>query len=178
MPAVAMTSLVALWLSLPQHFEINRVMRSIGQRTAISIGDYTSDYHSQIQQYSLLFELIPPDWSVKDPSTELVSGYCSQIYYAAFPKSTESEINYIIQSETEATPDGFSKVANHKGAALYVRDMDKWERDRFQPSRMDYQSSFYEIPRTTLFRHWGERKKNFSIDLKELAGSFLDRLGL
>jgi hypothetical protein len=166
--AVALTSAMAIWLSLPRRFEINRTVRAIGQRTAYLVGDYDTDYREQVRHFELCFELIPPDWEVEDPTTELVSGYMSIIYYSTRPKAANTEINYIVQYARDPAPPGFTRISDDGVAALYIKDMQQWQRDRFRPLRTDYRSPLYDIPRATMHAHWGVRQGQYSIDLKPL----------
>lgn len=166
--AAALMGIFAFWLSLPRHFEINRTVRGIGQKTACLVGDYENDYRSLAKHKPLFFRLIPPDWEVKDPSKELVSGYLSLIYYSTRPKSGEIPINYIIQSPDNPAPIGLTRVASDKDAVLYVKNPEEWHRDRTEPPRTDYRSPLYDIPRKTLFRYWGVPLGNYSIDFRSL----------
>jgi hypothetical protein len=172
LPAVVLTSVVALWLSLPRHFEINRTVRAIGQKTAFLVGDYSTDFQTQVGRAHLLFKFIPPDWEVPDATTELVSGYGSIIYYATRPKTLNMPINYIVQSLGDPAPLGSTRVAADKVAALYVKDVQQWHRDRFRRLQTDYRSPLYDIPRTTLFQHWGAPQGKYTIDLKHVLTRF------
>ena len=164
LPMGAVAAGVSLWLSLPHHFEINRTQRQIGQATDYRVAGYTIDYQ-MLKHASLLLELISPDWDVTDPSQELVVSPYSIIFYSLKPKTSESKVNYIIQPLGEPSPPGFTKITDDKIAGLYVRDLEQWHRDRFRRLRTDYQSQIYYIPRGTLFRHWGVRQQQYSIDL-------------
>jgi hypothetical protein len=169
LPIVAIAGIVAFCLSLPKSFEINRTVRPIGQRIALLVGDYDNNYMEQVRHLELYFDLIPPDWRVKDPEAELVSGYCSLIYYATRPKKPNTSIDYVIQPLADATPPGFTRIADDQDVAIYVRDLEQWHRDRFRPLRTDYRSSLYDIPRSRLFRHWGAPAGDYSVDLLQLV---------
>lgn len=170
LPAVALTSVVAFWLSLPRSFEINRTVRPIGQKTAILVGDYDTDFRTQVKHAELFFNLIPPDWEVEDPAKELVSGYASIIYYSTRPKPPCTEIHYIVQSIGDPKPTGFTKIAADEEAAIYVKDLKEWEGDRFQELCTDYRSPLYDIPNTTLFFYRGIPEGDILIDLRRVAG--------
>jgi len=176
LPAVAVTCVIAFGLSLPRHFEINRTVRPIGQKTSILVGDYDTDYRTQTQHLELFFSLIPPDWKVDDPAKELVSGYASLIYYATRPKSSSAEINYVVQPIGDPEPNGFTKVADDNGAALYVKDEQEWEDDRYQQLRTDYRSPIYDIPRSTLFFYRGIPQGQVLIDLRKIGSDAKDFL--
>jgi hypothetical protein len=169
LPIVAVAAIVAFCLSLPKSFEINRTVRFIGQRIVLLVGDYDNNYSEQIRHLELYFDLLPPDWWVKDPKTELVSTPCAIIYYATRPKKPNTPIDYVIQPLADAVPPGFTKIADDQEVAIYVRDLEQWYRDRFRPLRTDYRSSLYDIPRSRLFRHWGRPTGDYSIDLLQLV---------
>jgi hypothetical protein len=164
--AVALMGFLAFWLSFPRHFEINRSVRAIGQKTSFRIGDYVTNYREQVRHEEILSKFISPDWEVKNPTEELVSSNCSIIYYSTRPKHPGTPINYIVQPLGNKTPPGFIKVADDEVAAFYVKDLEEWHRDRFRHQRTDYRSLLYDIPRITLFQHWGAPKGNYSIDLR------------
>lgn len=164
LPAAAVAAALSLWLSLPGHFELNRTHRAIGVATVYRISDYTVDFRL-LNHANLLLKLIPPDWNVIDPSRELVVSPYTIIYYALKPKDPKTEVNYIIQLLEELPPFGFTKIADDKIAALYVKDLEQWQRDRVRILRTDYQSRIYATPRSTLFPHWGIREGQYSIDL-------------
>ena len=168
----AVAGVVALFLSLPRSFEINRTVRQIGQKISIKIGDYNTNHRAQVEHDTLFFDLIPPDWNVEDASKELISGFNSLIYYGTRPKLAGEEINYIVQDMQDPKPGGFALVANdNKGAALYIRDLGEWERDRFQTLPTDTRSRLYTIPRSTLFNYyfWREHPEGQLVfDIKQV----------
>ena len=164
---------VSLWLSLPRHFEINRVHREIGQATDFRGADYSTDYR-KVKHANLLLKLLAPDWQVNDPSRELVASPYTIVFYALKPKNAEANVNYIVQFLGEPSPPGFTKIADDEIAALYVGDFQQWHQDRFRSLRTDYHSKLYSIPRTILFPHWGRRQRQYSVDLG--AQPFIRRL--
>ena len=170
LPVVALVSIAAFWLSLPRHFEINRTVRPIGQRTAILIGDYDRDYRTQVEHAELFFSLMSPDWDVAAPAKELVTGYASMIYYATRPKPSSVEVNYTIQPIGDPAPVAWTRVAADTKVVVYVRDLGQWERDRFQELRTDYRSPLYDIPSSTLFFYRGVPEEHVLIDLIKVAG--------
>jgi hypothetical protein len=92
----------------------------------------------------------------------------SIIYYSTRPKAANTPINYIVQYIREPAPPGFTRISDDGVAALYVKDMQQWQRDRFRPLRTDYRSPLYDIPRATMHAHWGVRRGQYTIDLKPL----------
>lgn len=172
-PLVLLLGGLALYLSLPQHFQINRTVRPIGIKTEIRIGNYESDYREIIEHEEIFFALIPPDWEVEDRSQELVTGATSLIYYASQPKPPGVEINYVVQYAGDNPPEGFTKAAEEGGAVLYVMDQEEWSRDRYQDLRTDFQSPLYQIRRTTLFNFRGVPEDQILIDARRVGGDLL-----
>jgi hypothetical protein len=163
----------AFFLSLPTHFEIDRTMRRIGNSTAYHIGDYGgprfASHRESYDEQKLLQQLFAPDWGVADPSAELVGGQ-QLIYYASQAVEPGPGTNYVVQLRLEPPPSGFSKLGEAETGAVYIRDLDRWQRDRFQPRRTDYRSPLYEIARETLSSIWGIRAGNYTINLGTLPG--------
>jgi hypothetical protein len=179
-PALVMlaTGALALGISLPRHFEIDRTMRYIGQKIDLRIGDYETDFREQVRHADLLLDIVPPDWEVEDPDQELISGYCSVIYYATRPKVGTASLNYLVKAPPGEPEGSFHEVANDGDAALYVRDLEEWKRDQTRAPRTDFRSRAYEQPRTTLFRHWGAPQGFYTVDLKRLVLAIQNWTGL
>ncbi len=102
---------------------------------------------------------------MKDPKSELISSPASIIYYSTRQKPQNAQINYVVQPLANQVPNGFSKIADDGIAAIYVKDVRKWFLDRYRPLQTDYRSTLYDIPRATLFRHWGSHQGQYTIDL-------------
>ncbi len=167
-PVVAIAGVMALWFSLPKTFTINRTVRELGEKTAFLVGDYYTNYREQVSHPELLFKLIPPDWKVKDPKSELISSPASIIYYSTRQKPQNAQINYVVQPLANQVPNGFSKIADDGIAAIYVKDVRKWFLDRYRPLQTDYRSMLYDIPRATLFRHWGSHQGQYTVDFGQI----------
>lgn len=165
---------LALWASLPRHFEVNRAVRGVGQRTEFRIGDYESDYRTQLGHLSVLVDLLPTRGRVEDPAREFVASPLTMIYYSARPKLTGEVANYVFQPAIDEAPVMFSKTSEVEGAALYVRDLQEWERDRSRPQRVDFRSKVYEIPVTTLFEFGGVPEGSYAVDLALLVRRIFD----
>ena len=158
----------ALFMSLPRHFEIDRTMRRIGNATAYHIGEYGGKHSaSHREAYAgaeLLQTLFAPSRDVADPSAELVGGL-QLVYYATKAVEPRQGTNYIVQARSMSPPPGFSEISASETGAVYIRDLDRWQRDRFQPRRTDYRSRVYEIPREAMSRILGVRAGNYTVDL-------------
>ena len=109
---------------------------------------------------------------VEDASTELISGFNSLIYYGSRPKLAGDDINYIIQSVEDTAPAGFTYIAADDKAALYIKDLEQWNRDRFQELRTVAKSPLYNIPRSTMFYYyfWREHPEGQLVfDIKQVV---------
>ncbi len=171
--AVIAGGLVALTLSLPRHFHIDRTMRRIGSATVYHIGEYGSaDFAAHRASYEgqeLLHALFPADRDVADPATEFVGGL-QLVYYATHADGPGPATNYLVQPQSAAAPTGFSIVAADDIGAAYVRSHAEWERDRLGHAPTDYRSRVYAIPRETISRMWGVRTRSYTVDLNTLPG--------
>jgi hypothetical protein len=177
--ATAVAGAVALFLALPRSFDLNHVIREIGQKMIIRIGDYETDHQAQVAHDTLFFKLFAPDWDVEDASQELITGYNSLIYYGSLPKLTGAPINYIVQSSQDLAPAGFTPIAQDDSAVIYVRDLDEWSRDRYRPLRTDTRSPLFTLPRSTLFNYfyWREHPQGVKIvDVELKLTNLLSRL--
>jgi hypothetical protein len=159
-----------LWLSLPQHFEINRIFRDIGSRTAYLIGDYQRDfsaYRQSMQGTSLIDSFFPYEWNIKDPARELVGGY-QLIYYANTSGQPAANTNYLMLPAGSVPPDGYTLLKSDARGSAWVRDRMRWDADRYQPATTEYRSWLYEISRETSFYFTGIPARNYDIDLGSL----------
>lgn len=167
------TALLALVISKPRHFELNRDIRDIGRATLYRIGEYGGrDYRNHRQalaSQALIDTLFAFDWNVDDPSRELVGGE-QLIYYAVKDTRPTEATNYVIQLSSEPPPAGFSLIADAERGAVYVRDREAWQRERHRPRRINYRNPLYAIPRETLFYFRGIPAGNYTINLGTVPG--------
>jgi len=159
---------LAFWLSLPGHFAINRTASTIGARTAFLSGDSGQYLPSQMAQADLLSEVARYEWWVSDPAREYIGSPLALVYYANRTGPVSARHNYIVLSETAPQPPGTEKVSTQAGAALYVRDMDQLQRDRYQEFTVSYASRIYALPRATLFEYWGAPQNNYDLDITRI----------
>lgn len=167
---IGVTAALFLWLSLPQHFEINRVYRGIGQRTEYRIGNYNGSYamyRNAIIGSRTIFSLFPYDWDVADSSTEL-TGNPMLIYYAHASKPADQAINYLFLSPGSEPPQEFSLIASNKFGSSFVRKLSIWNSDRYNPIGAGFRSPLYDIENETLFYYKGVPAKNYNIDITSL----------
>lgn len=166
--ASAVCGALALWLSLPRSFEINRTMRGIGYMTEYTLGDYSGDYAGYREAHErsgILYALFNPHWIVADPAREFIGSPFLQIHYASRkPNSRASEINYLILPVSDEAPAGFEMISRDDFAAVYVKDVSRWNRHRYGSFETTFRSRVYDIPRETLTPIWDTR--NYTIDMR------------
>jgi len=176
--ASALAAVTALILSLPASLVVDRKMRQLGSVTEYRIGDYSGDFDAYRLAYrhkNILNELFRPVWQVEDPATEMVGSPWVQIHYAATSGSPDDSINYLVIPTVADPPPGFTPLTSDSTAALYVRDIARWERDRRTPPGTDFPSPVYRVPKETLFPIWGIAAGAFSLDLREILPQSLLR---
>jgi hypothetical protein len=127
---VTATTVVCLVLSLPRHFQINQAVRQFGQATAYQIGNYEHDYERAVHAGASLYALLPGDYRWQYPEQPWGADPNSWIYYATRAKSPDTAVNYVVQAATEPAPPETTQVLSHDGIAVYVRDLEAWQRDR------------------------------------------------
>ena len=162
----------AIWLSLPQSFDIYRSAREIGKKMEYRITDFSgnnlSNYQLSLNKIISLYDFFAPGWNIKDPSRELVVSPLALMYYSQDRFKTQVPINYVIQFKSDPKPFGFNLISNSETHASYVRDYEIWASDRYQYTPTNYRSSIYDLSREAQFAHIGIPKGNYTIDLKKL----------
>jgi len=143
-PAVSVSTVVALMLSLPTHFKINHSIRQFGQATEYKIGDYEQSYQRAVSGGRSLYALLPEDYRLKYPEQPWGADHLSWIYYATRPKPPGTSINYTIQSTDDPPPPTSTLVVAKDGVSVYVRDFETWRRDREPPFPRVAVSPIYE----------------------------------
>lgn len=172
LPAVitAVTALICLWLSLPEHFHISKTYSGIGERMDYRIGNYNGDYaayREAIAGVNLISTIFRNDWEIEDPAKELSFG--GQIlYYASREKLPGQVIDYLVLPAGAPPPSGFTQLASELEGSTWTRDIAILEADRFNPPPTDYRSSLYDISPETLFAYKGVPAHNYNISLSAL----------
>ena len=169
---------VALWLSLPRTFAVDRSIRAIGRQTVWRVGDYDGayqDYRAAFRHKNLLDTLFLPFNLNPDPSRNRLGTPWAQIHYSRRPAVPDSLTNYLGQPRTDPAPAGFTQVAGDSAVAVYVRDQARWLRDRSSPPTTVFRSPLYDIPRETLFSFWGRRAGGQYLDVKAVLFRLMGR---
>lgn len=162
-PAVAAMTILALFLSLPRHFQINQSVRQFGQATEYKVGSYDKAYEEEVRSGNALYALLPENYRLQYPEQPWGTDPPSWIYYANRTKPSGTVINYVVQPASEPPPPMFTQVTVKNGNSVYVRDLQVWQRDRNQELARVAGSPLYEpILRRTykFFREFVERKQS------------------
>lgn len=169
--AAAVAAALALVLSLPRSFALDRPTREIGRATEVRVGNLNGDwsaYRDALHARLGVRALFRPEWEVPDAARERVGDALGVLYYAWRPRTSADSVNYVIQVEGAAPADGFTPVASRDGLTVFVRDTARWRHDRETPPRTDFRSALYEIPRSTLYPFIGVPAHAYQVDLARL----------
>lgn len=162
LPALAATTIFALVLSLPRHFQINLAIRQFGLATEYKVGSYDKSYEQAVRSDDALYALLPENYRLQYPDQPWGADPPSWLYYSNRIKPKGTVINYVVQSASDPPPPMFTQVAVKDGNSVYVRDLQVWQRDRNQELPKVAGSPLYEpILRRTyrFFREFVERKQ-------------------
>lgn len=173
-------ALVGLVLSLPRTLAVDRSMRAIGAETDYGIGEYGDGfdgYRKAFEGRRVLDSLFPTWQTGDDPAHERIGHAWVQVHYARRGARGDSSANYVVLPAAVPPPAGLTRLAADTIAALYVRDLDLWRRERRSPPRTDFRSRVYDLPRTTLFEAWGAPAGAYDVDLRALLNRVLGRPG-
>ena len=173
-------ALVGLVLSLPRTLEVDRSMRAIGAETDYRIGEYGdgfAGYRKAFEGRRVLDSLFPTWQTGGDPAHERIGHAWVQVHYARRGAPTGDPANYVVLPVAEPPPADLTLVAADTIAALYVRDVQLWQRERHSPPRTDFRSWIYDLPRTTLLEVWGAPAGAYDVDLRALLNRVLGRPG-
>ena len=163
LPALAATTIFALVLSLPPHFQINQAVRQFGLATEYKVGSYDKSYEQSVRSDGALYALLPENYRLQYPEQPWGIDPPSWIYYSNRTKPSGTVINYVVQPASEPPPPMLTQVMVEDGVSVYVRDLQVWQRDLNQELPKVAGSSLYEpILRRTyrFFREFVERKQS------------------
>jgi hypothetical protein len=130
LPAVAATTILAMIVSLPRHFQVNQAVREFGHATEYKVGDYNTAYEQAVRGGSSLYALLPRNYRLEYPEQPWGTDPNSWIYYANRTKPSGITINYVIQPAADQSPQQFAQVMVKDGISVYVRDPVVWQHDR------------------------------------------------
>lgn len=169
--AALIAAAVSLVLSLPRSFPAARPTRELGRAIDVRVGNLNGDwpaYRDALQARLGIRFLFRPEWDVADAARERVGDALGMLYYASNTRTAADTVNYVIQLEGAAPPEGFTRVGIQRGLAMFVRDTARWRRDRDTPPSTDFRSAVYRIPRSTLYKFLGLQAHAYQVDLARM----------
>ncbi|MEQ9568970.1 MAG: hypothetical protein RLN75_02170 [Longimicrobiales bacterium] len=154
-------------LVLPPRSDVPRVFRSLGERTAITVGDYGSDswdeHVAALRIFGVIGALLQADRLAGDPTTELITQLQLPFYARAEPDEAE-----ILFHPAGADPPGWIPLGEADGVVVAVRSLEDWRRMRATVPSTEFQSPWLRIPGETLFAFIGVPAGNYDLDLASL----------
>ena len=169
--AAVFAAAVSLVLSLPRSFPADRPTRELGRAIDVRVGNLNGDwpaYRDALQARLGIRLLFHPEWEVADAARERVGDALGMLYYASGTRTAADTVNYVIQLEGAATPEGFTGVGIQRGLAMFVRDTARWRHDRETRPSTDFRSALYRIPRSTLYKFLGLQAHAYQVDLARM----------
>lgn len=169
LPALALSTLLALWLSLPRHFGINQTHREFGYATAYRVGDYEQGYPLAVRCAEVLYQIVPGDWKLYYPDHSWGMDHHSWIYYAMQPKPAGTFVNYVVRAASDPPAPQFARAVAWDSVALYIRDLDLLQRHLSPELPRLVLSPLYEpVLRETsrFFRAYMERAKEKELEIR------------
>jgi hypothetical protein len=172
--ATGALAVLAIIVSLPRTLTLDRSSRQIARAMSYRVGNYDGSYpewRAAFRSKDMVDTLFPPYWKDPDPSRERMGSPWVFVHYA-----TRGEIapnaNYVIQAPSAPPPAGFTLVQATDSGATFVRDLERWRRDRYGSFDTHFRSRVYDIPRESMLAIWGVPARRYTIDVRAV----LDRL--
>lgn len=174
---VAITALTAafagvgLLLSLPKSMAIDRSERDIGRQLVYRIGEYDGDYsgwRTAFRSKDALDALFDPYWKNPDPEHQRLGSAWLEIHYS-HRGEPGPEVNFVVDRPGRAAPPDFSVVLLTDSEAVYVRDRERWRRERYRDFDLRFRSPLYDIPRESMLAIWGVPAHRYTIDLRAIV---------
>ena len=162
LPAVTLSTILSLYLSLPSSFQINTAAREFGLATAYQVGDYETAYEEAARAAGSLKALLPDNYRLMYPNQPWGTDPFVWLYYATRPKPPGAKINYVVLPASEPAPGNTTRVSDEDNVAVYVYDREVWQRDRNRQLPQITQSPLYEpVLRRTyqFFREYRQRTR-------------------
>ena len=175
LPAVVIGTLLAAWVSLPPRFDLSRKVGDVGARTAYLVGDLDENYAVAARHARILRHVIRRTSDLADPASEWGTSMQTWMFYALRAPASRPP-DYVVQDATLAPPAEFEKIAEEAGVAAYVRDLERWSRDRFTAPPTPSRSWLYHVPQRLKFVHMAG--EHYATDLADFVPDWLRaRLG-
>ncbi len=170
------TALVALGLSLPSSFALDRSNRSIGPDVDFRIGDYANGWQGFSQAFAAraLVLAIFPDDTGSDPARQFVGTPLLFMHYATIG-APDRDANYLFlpPGQTAAAP--WFRAAENAAGSVWVKDRAEWQRRLGDAPPTTFRSRILSRPRESLLPTWGLPVKRYDVDVKELLSQWVPR---
>jgi hypothetical protein len=158
---------VAISLALPREFTVYRENRRIAAGLAFDIGNYHGTFDEMVQAFTgrrALTQLFASPF-VLDAQAARVTDVFALMHYASNGEP-DAGAQYIVRASSDPPPAGTVPQATRDQATLYVRDAERWARDRKDVPAPAPRSRFYNVPRSSLFEHLTVEAGLFQLDIR------------
>lgn len=171
-------AVVALALSAPRSFAVDRSSREIASRLDYRIGDYRDGPLGFRQAFAGkdLLEFVFPPYDSLDPERRFISAPLMFVHYATAPSEVQREPNYLVLPVGETAPTPWTRIAENAAGSVWVRDHDAWQQQLYAPPPTDFRSRALGLPRSSLLALWGIPARRYHADLKPIMESLLNKL--
>jgi hypothetical protein len=153
--AVASGAVAAIALAMPRSFAVYRDNRRLAADLSYEVGDYRGTFETMSRAFegrravATLFESA----FLLDPQSARLADPLALIHYAAASGNPKERARYVVRDSGAPPPVGTMAEATVTGVTLHVRDVDSWQRERLAAPGPAPRSRFYNVPRTSLFKH-------------------------
>jgi hypothetical protein len=161
-------AIVAVGLSLPTTFAVDRSSRRIGAEIDFRIGDYLGGpgaFHQAFEGKRLIESLFP-GFERAQPDRELMSSPLMFVHYSALRGTSVFGANYLVLPPGEIADPSWSLVDEQDVGTVWVRNRERWQSELRHPPSTAFRSRLLNAPRETLLPTWGVPVKHYDIDLK------------
>lgn len=159
--------ILAIVTALPRDFTVFRDTRRIASTISYEVGDYRGDFAGVRQAFagSQALGLMFTSPYVRDPQATRIAQSLALMHYSTMPSDRREPAQYVVRATDAPAPDGTTSQGSKGSATLYVRDTERWQRDRVSPPDPAPRSRWYDVPRPALFEHLGLEAGLAQIDL-------------
>ena len=145
----------AIALAVPRSFAVYRDNRRLAADLSYEIGDYRGNFEAMSRAFEgrrAVTALFASPFEL-DPQAARLTDPLALVHYAAASGNPGAATQYVVRDSSATPPAGTVAQATLGGATLYVRDVDRWQRERLAAPGPAPRSRFYNVPRTSLFPH-------------------------
>ncbi|MBT8402635.1 MAG: hypothetical protein KJP18_02180 [Gemmatimonadetes bacterium] len=159
---------IATVLVLPRDPGIPQVFRSLGERTAITTGDYGSDswpdHVAALRIAGAIGVFLPAGPRLSDPGTEL----WAQLQLPFYARAEPDQADFLFHPVGPPPSSDWVTIGEADGVAVAARSLEDWRRARATVPSTDFQSRWLHIPAEMLFEFIGAPAGRYDLDLGAL----------